>query len=255
MDDLFYLIFLGIIFLCWGSFLNVVGHRLIKGLDLVFKRSHCPHCLTQIKWYDLLPLISYALLRGRCRSCSKKISILYPSIECLTMLIFLSTFIYIPSDYFLGYFLFFSALIVSIRSDAETMLLSRLVTLYFAPIGWLCAYFNLIPLSWQESTLSSFVGFIFLWLIAKLFTYFTGKQGLGEGDMDLMACIGAFTGLYGLWSALMIGSITGTLFSIIYFRFAKKDFNTPVPFGPFLALGAIVDIFMMHQGYSLIMLF
>ncbi len=254
MVEILYLLFLDIVFLCWGSFLNVVGYRLIKGIDLVFKRSHCPECQTPINWYDLIPVFSYLILAGKCRSCSKKISILYPCIELLTMIVLLGAVVFIPQEYFLGYFLFFSALIVCIRSDAQTMLLSRLVTLYFAPVGWLCAYLELIPLPLQESAASSLIGFMSLWSIAKIFTYCTGKQGLGEGDMDLMACIGAFTGLAGLWSTLMIGSCAGAVFSVLYFKITKKDYNTPIPFGPFLALGAMVHVFMMHHGYSLITL-
>lgn len=254
MVEILYLLFLGIVFLCWGSFLNVVGYRLIKGIDFVFKRSHCPECGTQINWYDLFPLFSYLILAGKCRQCSKKISLLYPSIELLTMIALLGIAVFIPQEYFLGYFLFFSALIICIRSDIETMLLSRMVTLYFAPVGWLCAYLGLIPLPWQESMLSSAIGFISLWSIAKIFTHCTKKDGLGEGDMDLMACIGAFTGLAGLWSTLMIGSFSGALFSLLYLRITKQHHNTPIPFGPFLALGAMGHVFMMHHGYSLITL-
>jgi leader peptidase (prepilin peptidase) / N-methyltransferase len=253
--DILYLIFLGIVFLCWGSFLNVVGHRLIKGIDLVFKRSHCPHCNTQIQWYDLIPVISYFILQGRCRSCSRQISPLYPFIELLSMVTLLGLTIDIPSNYFVGYFIFFSALIVSIRSDLETMLLSRMVTLYFAPLGWLCATLNIIPLSLQESVFGSIIGFTLLWTIAACFTYITGKRGLGEGDMELMACIGAFTGLTGLWTTLMIGSTSGALFSILYFAITKKDHNTPLPFGPFLALGTIVHVFMMNHHYTILALF
>lgn len=251
MMDTFYLLALSIIFLCWGSFLNVVGHRLIKNLSIVFPRSHCPHCQKFITWYDLLPVISYCLLRGRCRSCSHRISYLYPFIELLSMVSLVSLALHIPSHYFVGYFLFFSALIVSVRSDLETMLLSRYVTLYFAPVGWVCAYFDLIPLSVSESIIASIVGFGALWAVARMFTYFTGKDGLGQGDIDLIACIGAFTGLMGVWSSLMIGSTVGALCSIVYCALTKQHYNTPLPFGPFLALGAIVHVFMIHQGYSL----
>lgn len=255
MIDLFYLIVLAILFLCWGSFLNVVGYRVIKGINIVFPRSHCPYCQTPIKWYDLIPIVSYCFLKGQCRSCARKIPFLYPFIELVSLATFLSLALYIPYPYALGYFIFFSALIVSIRSDLETMLLSRWVTLYCAPVGWLCAYFELIPLSVPESIYSSILGFVALWVIARIFTFLTKKEGLGQGDIDLMACIGAFTGLIGLWTTLMIGSIIGAISSILYCTLSKKSFDTPLPFGPFLALGAIVHVFIEHYGYSLIYLF
>lgn len=255
IDNLYVFIPLALIFLSWGSFLNVVGYRIIKGINILFPRSHCPHCKAPIKWYDLIPILSYCLLKGKCRICSSSIPFLYPFIELFSMVTFLSLTFYIPYPYNFGYFIFFSSLIVCMRSDFETMLLSRWVTLYFAPVGWLCAYWQIIPISITESIFGSVIGFGLLWAIARIFTFLTKKEGLGQGDVDLMACVGAFTGLIGIWDTLMIGSTLGVLSSVLYCYLAKKDFNTPLPFGPFLALGAIAHILMTNLGYSLILLF
>src|SRR5690606_13178057 len=121
------LLLLTILFLCWGSFLNVVGYRLIAGYSIIRPRSFCPHCSQQLAIRDLIPVVSWLMLRGRCRTCNKPISFLYPLIEVITALIFLGLYFFIDPHYWVSYGLLFSALIVTIRTDAETMLISRAV--------------------------------------------------------------------------------------------------------------------------------
>ena len=179
------------------------------------------------------------MLRGSCRYCKAPISILYPFIEILTSILLTALVLSVSTTFLFGYFFFFSALIVTIRSDLETMLISRFVTLFLVPIGFLLSWLHVIPLSFQESILGAFSGFIFLFLIAKLFTFFTGKHGMGQGDIDLIAFIGSFIGISGCWVTLFIGSFMGSIVGIIYIITAKPGPSAKIPFGPFLALGAM----------------
>ena len=227
-------------FLCWGSFLNVVGYRLIKNISL-FDWSHCPSCKTFIKWYDNIPVISWFMLKGTCRSCKKQISWLYPFIEIFTTVVM--TLLYLTNHYFFGYFIFFSILIVTIRSDLESMLVSRFMTLAVVPLGLLFSVMDLIPIMPINSILGAGLGYGFLFAIARIFTFFTKREGMGQGDLDLIALIGSFIGVLGVWSSLLFGSISGTIAAISYFAYlGKMDRNLKIPFGPFLAFGAIVYV-------------
>ena len=234
-------------FACWGSFLNVVAYRLIRRQSLFLPRSYCPHCRRTVAWYDNIPLISWILLQGRCRWCRKPISYLYPFIELLSVVLFTLLWISPVSDYFLGYFIFISALVVTIRTDLESMLVSRFVTLYLAPIGALLAYLQLLPLSASQSILGSSVGYGMLALIAYLFEYATGREGMGQGDLDLLACIGGFIGPMGCWFTLLIASVSGAILGIIYLHTTKQARTTKIPFGPFLAVGALIYIFWQEE--------
>ncbi len=234
------IIVLTLLFLCWGSFLNVLGYRLITGQPILWARSECPSCGATIAPYDLIPLFSYVILRGRCRCCHQPISSLYPLIEFLTAFVCLVLFFISPAQYFPLFFLFFSALIVTIRSDLETMLISRYVTTYLVPVALLGAYGNLLPISPIESISGWLLGWIFMKTVQYGFKKVTNKDGLGDGDVDLIAMIGAFTGPIGCWMSLLIGSILGTLSALFLYAFSSMTPDRKMPFGPFLALGAIV---------------
>lgn len=230
-------------FLCWGSFLNVLGFRLIRDQDVVWSRSCCPHCNHMIAWYDNIPVISYLMLHGQCRTCRAPISFLYPFIELLTLVTLSALYSSVPSTYFFSYFVLISALIVTIRSDLETMLISRYVTLFLIPFGLLFSALGLLPITLTESITGSLVGFGGLFLIAYTFFRLTGKHGLGQGDIDLLALIGSFTGIIGCWATILIGSVTGSILGIIYMRGIQSPTPIKIPFGPFLALGAICYVF------------
>lgn len=229
-------------FACWGSFLNVVAYRLIKGLSIVYPPSFCPHCATPISWYDNIPLVSWCLLGGRCRTCNAQISYLYPCIELFTIVSLYALYSTIDLIYFPAYFLFFSALIVSIRSDLETLLISYYATFGVIPIALGACYLDYLPITLYQSVSGATCGFLFLWLVSAIFTGMTGKKGMGEGDMDLLALIGAFTGPYGVWATILIASVTGSLTGIGMLASGNASSNTRIPFGPFLACGAIIFV-------------
>ncbi len=228
-----------ILFLCWGSFLNVVAYRLVRGENVAFPRSHCPRCHAPIAWYDNIPVVSWLILKGKCRHCREAISPLYPIIELLTATVLTLLYLAVPQIFFPAYFIFFSALIVSFRSDIETMLISQWVTLFILPLGPLFAFINLLPISAVESLMGAALGYLFLFLIAKIFALLTHKEGMGAGDFELLAFIGAFIGPIGCWLTLLIASIFGSLIGIILIASGGQR-SMKIPFGPFLAIGAII---------------
>lgn len=237
-----------IIFLCWGSFLNAFAYRIINGHSLL-TRSFCPNCQTTIAWYDLIPVLSWFILKFKCRNCKTKISLLYPFIEILTAIILSLASYLINPQYFIACFIFFSALIVTIRTDLEYLLISRLMTIYLVPFAWLLASLNLLNISLAGSILGSIIGYFSLWFISKIYFILRKKEGIGEGDFDLLALIGAFCGILGVWHSILIGSILGSIIGIAIAIFKSKDINTlKIPFGPWLALGAISYKLFIETG-------
>lgn len=239
------------LFLCWGSFLNVVGYRLINEISIISPRSFCPHCTTTINWYDNIPIISWFILRGKCRHCKKSISILYPAIEILTAIILSLLYFWISPHYFISYFIFFSALLITIRTDLEFMLISRFVTIFLIPLGFLLSTAHLLPITLYESIVGAFIGYSFLLSIRFFFHLVTGKEGMGQGDLDLLAFIGSFTGIIGCWISLLIGSCVGSFFGLGYQLFFQPKEQAKIPFGPFLAGGAIIFVLLQESFLQL----
>ena len=238
------------IWLCWGSFLNVLAYRLLHKQSIATPRSRCPHCQHTLAWYDLIPVISWVTLKGACRYCKLPISKLYPSIEIVTAIAMTLLCIFVPTRYLAAYFIFFSALIVSIRSDIETMLISQYMTLFIIPAGFACSYLGLLPISLGQSLGGALFGYFFLWSIATFFLWLTGKRGMGDGDFEILALIGSFLGISGSWYSLMIGSIAGSLWGLLMMKLGKANQNTKIPFGPFLAISAIlITLFQFIHFY------
>lgn len=145
------------------------------------------------------------------------------------------------SSYFSSHFILFSALGITIQTDFSYMLISRFVSLYAVPSGILLSYMHYLPIHWIESIVASVIGYSFFYIINKIFYVIKKQDGMGQGDFDLMALIGAYTGLLGIWFTVLIGSLLGTTVSILYIIF-KKSRITHVPFGPYLSIGAITFV-------------
>ena len=229
----------------------MLGYRLISQESLLIPRSFCPQCKQIIAWYDNIPLLSWILLKRKCRSCSAIISWLYPFIELSATLVFCSMFVFVPAQYWYAYGLFFSALLVTIRTDCETLLISRFVTLFIVPLGFLLSYYALLPISLLESIGGALSAYIWLYLVGWVFHKCTGKIGLGYGDFELMAFIGSFLGIMGWWFSLLLGSLAGSIIGISYLVLSGQSRNTKIPFGPFLAFGAILFVFCKNFLYHL----
>ncbi len=152
---------------------------------------------------------------------------------------------WIDARYWIGYSLFFSALIVTIRTDLERMLISRFMTWVLLPVGILLSAAELLPLTPYQSILGALLGYSILWLIGSFFYYIKKVEGLGQGDLDLLAMIGAFTGPLCMWTALLIGSCTGSLIRLMMIAYQRKK-KIKIPFGPWLSTGAIIYVFFQE---------
>ena len=240
-----------LLFLCWGSFLNVMAYRILYGVPFFgpnSARSRCPHCKQVIAWYDLIPVVSWLLLRARCRWCTAPISWLYPLIELLALLSLGGLYAYVSPHYWLAYGILFSALIITIRTDLEAFIILRPFTLGILPLGVFFSYFGLLPITSTSSILGAILGFFLLGSVRYGYYWYTGEHGMGDGDPELLATIGAFVGPMGCWLALMIGSCMGSLVGLcLFWRYGAEARKKPLPFGPFLAIGAFIAVIFQEQ--------
>lgn len=228
-------------FLSWGSVLNYLAYRLLYAIPLV-RWPICGDCKTPYALHNLIPVVSWLLLQGTCPTCNSTVSALFPGIELFTVIIGSFLIAYIVPTYQVAYFVFFSALIITIRTDLETMLILRAATVWLIPGGFLLSAYGLLPISLLESISGTIFGYGILWLISSLFYQLRGIKGLGEGDPELLAFIGSFIGIAGCWATLLIGSILGSCIGIALLLTGRATRATYLPFGPFLALGALIYV-------------
>ena len=230
-----------------GSFLNVCICRLPKSESVVFPPSHCPTCDYRIPWYDNVPIISYLILRGKCRSCKARISIQYPLVELVTALLTLFLFMrFGPTFVFLVLFLFCSAMVVVTFIDLEHQIIPDVISLPGIVAGFIFSFF--IPqIGWLNSLIGIVVGGGSLWLVASGYELLTKKEGMGGGDIKLLAMMGAFFGWKAIPFIIFVSSLVGSVIGVTVMLIRKKDAKLAIPFGPFLALGAILYIFFGSQ--------
>ena len=250
-----------------GSFLNVCIYRWPRDLSVVRPRSHCPSCEKTIAWYDNVPLLSYALLGGRCRRCRARIAIRYPVVELLTGLCF-SYFAWTLGPTLLGLKMcVFAALLTALLfCDLEERILPDELTLGGALAGLAFALFVPTPditaqaMCWiaganltgradwlAESALGAALPAAFLWAGGWLYEKVRHREGLGFGDVKFMVMVGSFLGLRGALLALFLGSLSGSILGYAYMLIARKDPKTyELPFGTFLSAAALV-VGMMAQ--------
>jgi leader peptidase (prepilin peptidase)/N-methyltransferase len=162
-------------------------------------------------------------------------------------------FTYVDPQYWIAYFFFFSALIVTIRTDLEHMLISQHMTIYLVPLNFLFAAFGLLPLTLSESIIGALAGYAFLYFVGYVGSKMMGKEAIGEGDLDLLALIGSCTGIIGCWLSLTIGALLGSIIGGIYLLLSGQNYRNPIPFGPFLALGAIAYVLFEQMLQSFLM--
>lgn len=232
-----------IIGLCLGSFMNVCIYRLPLSKSIVTPRSMCPGCNNFIKFYDNIPVLSYIFLGGKCRNCNIPISFRYPMVEIISGLAALSCFIKFGlSIEGLVYFAFASSLIVITFIDIDHKIIPDVISLPGIPIGLLLASFVLPSMNFKESIIGILAGGGSLFAIAWIYSLITKKEGMGGGDIKLLAMIGSLTGWKGVLFTIFIASATGTLAGIAVMLKTKKGVKLAVPFGPFLSIGAILYI-------------
>lgn len=240
-----------------GSFLNVCIYRLPRDLSVVHPRSFCPSCEQQIAWYDNVPVLSFILLRARCRECGEPIPWRYPLVELATGLLFGWVGFTMGLSAEALKFCIFSALIVTlVGSDIEERILPDEFTLGGALVGFVLAWLvpmnaalghliapgiqNVRALSLIEAGMGALVSAGSILLVAKLYELVRHREGMGLGDVKMVAMIGAFLGLQGSLLTLIIGSLVGGIGGLLYILLTGKNAATyQLPFGAFLGAAAV----------------
>jgi leader peptidase (prepilin peptidase)/N-methyltransferase len=236
--------------LCIGSFLNVCIFRLPASQSITRPRSHCPNCNELIRFYDNFPVLSYLVLRGRCRFCKEKISFRYPVVEILSGLFALVTYLkYGLSLEALIYYVFVSALIVITFIDIDHQIIPDIITLPGIPLFFI-AGFAMPGITYIDSIIGILAGGGSLFLVAWIYHLVTKKEGMGGGDIKLLAMIGALIGWQGVLFTIFVASAVGTVSGILVMLKARKSMKLAIPFGPFLAIGGIAYIFIGPQLIS-----
>ena len=226
-----------------GSFLNVCICRLPREESIVTPGSHCPQCKNPIRFYDNIPVLSYVLLRGKCRHCGKPISMQYPVVEGVTALsswVLFTT--YGPSLSYLFFFAFVAALIVITVIDLQHQIIPDVISIPGMGVGLLGSLI-LSHLSFLNSLGGLVLGGGSLFLVATIYQWLFKREGMGGGDVKLLGMIGAFLGWKAVILTILLSSLIGSLIGILVMVLKGKDFKYAIPFGPFLSLGAVLTLF------------
>lgn len=227
-----------------GSFLNVVIYRLPRGKSIISPRSFCPQCDKPIRYYDNIPLVSYILLKRKCRECGAIISVRYPLVELLTGFIFYSLYSMRGISFELFVLLVFVSLLIAVSFiDIDFKLIPDVLSLGGLVIGLIFSPFRSPYISFKDSLYGALLGGGILFAIATIYELVRKMEGLGFGDVKLLAMIGSFLGIRGALFSLIAGSFFGTIAGFVLILIQKGDLKSAIPFGPFLALGALIFIF------------
>lgn len=257
----------GVIGLIIGSFLNVVIHRLpimlernwrkqcidylnessdfdnpVTQYNLAFPASHCPFCYTRITLFQNIPILSYILLKGRCATCKKMIPIRYVLVEILSVILSIIAAIQFGISYELLAVMALTWFLITISFiDMEHQILPDLLTIPLLWIGLFLSCFNLFSNS-HDAILGVILGYSFFWLIAKFFKLIARKEGIGEGDFKLLAASGAWLGWQLLPFVVLFSSLLGLIIGSSMLFIKKENRNTPIPYGPFIAIAIWIGI-------------
>ncbi|UOB73182.1 A24 family peptidase [Pseudoalteromonas sp. APM04] len=276
----FYLITVGLVSLCVGSFLNVVIYRLplmmqrewqsecrlllddelntnitkpkntSEPFNLVKPNSTCPKCKTAIKPWQNIPIISWLILKGKCASCSNPISIRYPAVEAVTALLSLVVaYTFGATEQALLYIVITWALVALTFIDIDHMLLPDQLTL---PLVWLAliAAVGGVTITPSDAVMGAAFGYLSLWSVFWLFKLLTGKEGMGYGDFKLLALFGTLLGWQSLLTIILLSSVVGAIIGIALLTIQGKDKATPIPFGPYLAIAGWITLLWGNQLQS-----
>ncbi len=253
---------------CWGSFFNVCIYRIPRNLSVVHPRSHCPRCQKPIAWYDNLPILSFLILRARCRQCGTKISCRYVLVELLTAVLFLLVWLKFGRPWdprplglapvaslgvIFSLWLVVSGLIVGTFIDLERMILPDRITWGGIALGLVLSgvwpelhappsFPNSFPigLGLMRSLEGAALGFGLLWAVAVIGRMIFKRDAMGFGDVKLLGAIGAFLGWQAVLFTVMISSFAGSLVGLSLVLSRKKKMQSRIPYGPYLALAALI---------------
>jgi leader peptidase (prepilin peptidase)/N-methyltransferase len=246
MDFVLYL-FSVLFGLCLGSFANVCIYRIPLDKSIVHPASSCPHCGVRIRFFDNIPVFGYLLLTGRCRQCRVSISMRYPLVEILMAFLSLALFIRFGFQLqYLQFIVFAGTLVILSFIDFDHKILPDVLTFPGIAVGWLVSF---LPggISWTDSLIGLAAGGGSLYLVATVYERITGREGLGGGDIKLLAMIGAWMGWQSLPLIVLMSSLSGAVIGSVFILSGGKGARTQIPFGPFLSLGALSYLFFGRQ--------
>jgi leader peptidase (prepilin peptidase) / N-methyltransferase len=224
---------------CVGSFLNVCIYRLPRRESLAWPGSHCTSCTRSLAWYENIPIVSWVVLRGRCRTCRAPISWMYPIVEVTTALVFVIGYLLYGLTPLAAVRVFFaSALIVLFVTDLQHKVLPNVITVPGIVIGFACSLF--VPPGWRDSLIGIVAGGGVLFALAEAYYRVRGQEGLGMGDVKLLGMIGAFLGWKLVLLTLVLASFAGSLAGGVMIASGRGGMKYALPFGTFLAVGALV---------------
>jgi leader peptidase (prepilin peptidase)/N-methyltransferase len=239
------LVIVGLFGLALGSFLNVVIARVPAGGSLVHPRSACPGCSAPLAWYDNIPVLSFVVLRGRCRACGMRISWRYPIVEVITAAVLVLAYVaFGRSADFLVACVLLPALVAMTAIDLQHQMIPDAITLPGIPVGLLL---NLA--TWRISWVDSLLGIVLgggLFLVIIL----ASRGGMGGGDLKLGAMLGAFLGWKALLFALFVAIVLGGAIGAVLLATGRRGRKDPIPFGPFLAAGGAMALFWGERAFD-----
>ncbi|NLX25648.1 MAG: prepilin peptidase [Lentisphaerae bacterium] len=245
---------------CWGSFLNVCIYRIPAELSVVKPRSRCPKCMTNLTWRDNIPILGWLLLGGKCRYCKAPISPRYPIVELITALLFTAIWLRYPmltdegiDSRFAAYALLAFGLLLGSFVDLDEMWIPDRCTIGGMIVGPILSF--LIPSmhgvdghvqSLIQSLIGLGVGFGILWSVSFFGKLILKKDAMGFGDVKLMGALGAFFGWQAVLFIIFVSSLLGSIVGVGLIAFGKKEWQSRIPFGPYIALAALI---WMLGGY------
>ncbi len=235
---------------CIGSFLNVCIFRLPAGRSIVRPGSSCPKCGHRLSWWENIPILSYLILRAKCHRCQAPISVQYPLVEALTGTLTLALWQkFGPTPQFMIYFPFIASLLVISFIDLEYQVIPDTLSLPGILLGIACSFLN-PDLKWYDSIIGAILGGGVLFSIAAGYLLLTKKEGMGGGDIKLLAMIGAYLGWRALPLVIFISAAAGSVIGIGIILLSKAGRQSPIPFGPFLSAAAVLTLFYGDQIWA-----
>ena len=242
MPLLFQIILIIILGSSLGSFFNVCIYRIPAKKSLVFPSSYCPNCHTPIPFWLNIPILGFLLTRGKCKECRTKIHWHYPLVEFIAVFLFLMLFFRLGNDFSFIYFkysILVGVFIIVFFIDIFHQIIPDVLSLPLIVLGLLAALHSANDITLRSSLLGAATAFLLFYLIALAYWQFTGKMGVGGGDIKLITGIGAFIGFTGILFTILVSSVTALVILLIIRYNLKKEF----PFGPFLITGTLIFIF------------
>ena len=234
-----------------GSFLNVCIYRIPRRQSIVYPPSNCPECGRQIRFYDNIPVLSYVILLGKCRACAEPIPIRYPLVELVTGLLSAALLMkFGPTPQYPLFLLFCAALLVVSFIDLEHQIIPDVISLPGILLGFALSALGFTGVGWLDSLIGIVGGGGVLFLVAILFERITRKEGMGGGDVKLLAMMGAWMGWRALPFIILISSFTGTVIGGGSLLVSGRSYRTKIPFGPFLSLAALIYLFFGTEFVS-----